>query len=106
MPVSELTFRKELPLPILGLWRKASNGVLGSLELLHKHTLLVLTVLFGLCLLVIYFHVSHLKTQMVKVMAFRGADIYTRALNEMRIWYTVEVVQRLHDQGIKASAGY
>jgi signal transduction histidine kinase len=24
----------------------------------------------------------------------------------MRIWYTVEVVQRLHDQGIKASAGY
>jgi signal transduction histidine kinase len=66
----------------------------------------VLTGLFCLCLLVIYFHVSHLKTQMVKVMAFRGADIYTRALNEMRIWYTVEVVQRLHDQGIKASAGY
>jgi signal transduction histidine kinase len=106
MPVSELTLRKALPLQVLGLWRKFVNGVLGGLEILHKHTILVLTVLFGLCLIVIYFHISHLKTQMVTAMAFRGADIYTRALNEMRIWYTIEVVQRLHDQGIKASAGY
>jgi signal transduction histidine kinase len=106
MPVSELTLRKELPFQVLGLWRKFANGVLEGLELLHKHTLLVLTVLFGLCLIVIYFHISHLKSQMVTAMAFRGADIYTRALNEMRIWYTVEVVHRLHDQGIEASAGY
>ena len=106
MPVSELTLRKELPLQILGLWRKSVNRVLGGLELLHKHTILVLTVLFGLSLIVMYFHISHLKTQMVTAMAFRGADIYTRALNEMRIWYTIEVVQRLHDQGINASAGY
>lgn len=106
MPVPELTLRKEFPLQILGLWRKFVNGILEGLELLHKHTLLVLTVLFGLSLIVMYFHISHLKTQMVTAMAFRGADIYTRALNEMRIWYTIEVVQRLHDQGIKASAGY
>jgi len=106
MPVSELTLRKELPLQVLGLWRKSANAVFEGLELLHKHTLLVLTVLFGLSLIVIYFHISHLKTQMVTAMAFRGADIYTRALNEMRIWYTIEIVQRLHDQGIKASEGY
>ncbi len=106
MPVSELTLRKELPFQVLGLWRKFAKGVLEGLELLHKHTLLVLTVLFGLCLIVIYFHISHLKSQMVTAMAFRGADIYTRALNEMRIWYTIEVVHRLHDQGIQASAEY
>lgn len=106
MPVSELTLRKELPFQVLGLWRKFAKGVLEGLELLHKHTLLVLTVLFGLCLIVIYFHISHLKSQMVTAMAFRGADIYTRALNEMRIWYTVEVVHRLHGQGIQASAEY
>jgi len=106
LPVSELTPRKTVPLPILSLWRKSVHGILGGLELLYKHTLLVLAVLFGLCLIVIYLHISQLKTQMVKAMAFQGSEIYTRALNEMRIWYTVEVVQRLHDQGIKASAVY
>jgi len=106
MPVSQLTLRKELPLQVLGLWRKSVSVVLEGLEFLHKHTLLVLTVLFGLSVMVMYFHTSHLKTQVVTAMAFRGADIYTRALNEMRIWYTLEVVQRLHDQGIIASAEY
>jgi signal transduction histidine kinase len=106
MPVSELSLRKELLWHFSKWWNKASHGVLEGLELLHKHTLVVLTILFTLCLLVIFFHVTHLKTQMVKVMAFRGADIYTRALNEMRIWYTVEIVQRLHDQGINASTEY
>jgi len=106
LPVSELTPRKELPLSVLGLWRTCVHGILGGLELLHKHTILVLTVLFGLCLIVIYLHISQLKTEMVTAMAFRGSEIYTRALNEMRIWYTVEVVQRLHGQGIEASAGY
>ncbi len=106
MTVSELTSRKELRLSVLGLWRTCMNRILGAMELLYRHTILVLTMLFGLCLIVIYLHISQLKTQMVTAMAFRGSDIYTRALNEMRIWYTVEVVQRLHNQGIKASAGY
>jgi signal transduction histidine kinase len=106
MPVSELTLRKAWSEQILGLWKKSVNAVLGGLDLLHKHTLVVLLVLFGICLVVIYFHISQLKTQMVTAMAFREADLYTRALNEMRSWYTVEVVQRLHAQGIKASAGY
>jgi signal transduction histidine kinase len=106
MPVSEVTLDKELPSQVSKLWRKSMNGFLQGLELLHRHTLLVLTVLFGLCLIVIYVHVSHLKTQMVTAMAFRGSDIYVRTLTEIRMWYTVEVVQRLHDQGIEASAAY
>lgn len=106
MPVSQLTLRKEWALELLGLWRKSVHAVFEGLELLHKHTLVVLLVLFGICLTVIYFHISQLKAQMVTAMAFREAEIYTRALKEMRSGYTVEMVQRHHDQGIKASAEY
>lgn len=106
MPVSELTPRKELPLSVVGWWQRCVKRILGGLELLHKHTIFVLTVLFAFCLVVIYLHISQLKAQMVMAMAFRGSEIYTRALNEMRNWYTVEVVQRFHDQGIEASKGY
>ena len=77
-----------------------------SLGILHKHIILVLTILFALCLTVIFFHISQLKTQMVTAVAFRGADIYTRAVNEMRNWYTEEVVQRLHGHGVTASTQY
>ncbi len=89
----------ELPKPI-------GEGFRTGLEFLHKHIILVLTILFTLCLTVIFFHISQLKTQMVTAVAFRGADIYTRALNEMRIWYSQEVVQRLHGHGVMASTEY
>lgn len=92
----------------------SSTGIGGTLvkrlsagmELVHQHTVLVLTVLFGMCLLIIYVHVTQLKTQMVTSMSLQGAGIYTRALEEIRKWYTTEVVQRLHGQGIKATADY
>jgi signal transduction histidine kinase len=106
LSISGLTPRKELAVSIVGMWRTCVNRILGAMELLHQHTILVLTVLFGFCLIVMYLHIAQLKTQMVTAMAFRGSEIYTKALNEMRIWYTVEVVQRLHGQGIEASAGY
>ncbi len=82
------------------------KGLSGGMEVAHKHTVLVLTVLFGMCLLIIYVHVTQLKTQMVASMSLQGAGIYTRALEEIRKWYTTEVVQRLHGQGITATADY
>jgi len=82
------------------------RGLSGALELAHRHTVLVLTVLFGMCLLTIYFHMSQLKTHMVMSMSLQGAEIYTRAIEEVRQWYTAEVVRRLHDQGIVASVDY
>lgn len=74
-----------------------------GLEVVHRHTVLVLTVLFGMCLLTIYLHMSQLRAQMVTAMSLQGAEIYTRALEEIRQWYTTEVVQRLHGQGVVAS---
>jgi len=104
--VTSLTFRKELPLQAGRIWEKCVSGLLGGLELLHKHTIPVLTLLFGLCVLVLYVHFSQLRGQVVTAMALSRAEIYTRALGEMRTWYTSEVVERLHDTGKTASAKY
>ncbi len=101
--MSDLALNKEEPLQAYGLWKKGVEKALGGLEFLHKQTVPVLTILFGLCLLVIYFHISQLKTQMVTTIALRGADTYARESNDMREWYAVDAVQRLHVLGIKAS---
>lgn len=102
----DLTLDKDVPLQTLGIWRKCVGKTLGILEILHKHIILVLSLLFGLCLLVIYFHILQLKTQMVATIALRGADSHSRESSDMREWYSIEVVQRLHVLGIKDSEPY
>ena len=102
----DLTLAKDVPLQTVGMWRKCVGKTLGVLEILHKHIILVLSVLFGLCLLVIYFHISQLKTQMVATIALRGADSHSKESSEMRERYSIEVVQRLHILGIKDSEPY
>ena len=102
----DLTLAKDVSLQPLGVWRKCVGKTFGVLEILHKHIILVLSLLFGLCLLVIYFHISQLKAQMVATIALRGADSHSRESSDMREWYSIEVVQRLHVLGIKDSEAY
>ena len=102
----DLTLDKDVPLKTLSIWRKYIGKTLGVLEILHKHIILVLSLLFGLCLLVMYFHISQLKTQMAATIALRGADSHSRESSDMREWYSIEVVQRLHVLGIKDSEPY
>ncbi len=104
--MSDVTLSKDAPIQALGIWKKIVERVLGGLEILHKHTVPVLTILFALCLFVIYLHIYQLKTHMVGTIALQGAETYARALREMQKWYTSEVVQRLHAQGIEASPTY
>jgi len=104
--VLDLTLDKNVLLQTLGIWRKGVGKILRVLEILHKHIILVLSLLFGLCLLVIYFHISQLKTQMAATIALRGADSHSRESADMREWYSIEVVQRLHVLGIKDSESY
>ena len=104
--MSDLTLDKDVSLQPLGIWKKCIGKLLGGLEVLHKQTVPVLTILFGLCLLVIYFHISQLKAQMVATIALRGADTHSRESSDMREWYSIEVVQRLHALGIKDSEPY
>ena len=104
--MSDVTLSKEVPLQAFGIWRKCVEKALGGLELLHKQTVPILTILFGLCLLVIYLHISQLKTQMVATIALRGADTHSSESSDMREWYSIEVVQRLHALGIKDSEPY
>ena len=101
-----LTLEKDVSLQALGIWRKCAEKTMGGLELLHKQTVPILTVLFGLCLFVIYFHISQLKAQMAATIALRGADAHSRQSSGMREGYAVEVVQRLHILGIKDSEPY
>jgi signal transduction histidine kinase len=104
--VSDVTLSKEAPLQAYSVLKKYVEKALGGLEFLHKQTISILTLLFGLCLLVIYFHISELKTQMAATIALRGADTHSRESSDMREWYAVEVVQRLHVLGIKDSEPY
>ncbi len=75
-----------------------------ALEFFHKHIVLVLTILFALCVSIIVVHISQLNTQIVTNVAFRGAEIYTRALSEMRSWYTAEVMKRVHQSDGKTDS--
>lgn len=51
-------------------------------------------------------HITHLKTQMVKTVAVTSADVYTRALMEMRNLYTSEVVERVRANGVVVTHEY
>jgi len=104
--VSNLTLSKNAPLQVLGFWKKCVEKAVGGLAVLHKHIILVLSLLFGLCLLVIYLHISELKNQMVATIALRGADAHSRVSSEMREWNAIEVVQRLHALGINDTEPY
>jgi len=104
--VSDLTLSKNAPLQVLGFWKKCVEKAVGGLAVLHKHIILVLSLLFGLCLLVIYLHISELKNQMVATIALRGADVHSRVSSEMREWNAIEVVQRLHALGINDTEPY
>ncbi len=104
--MSDGTLNKEAPLQAYGIWSKFVESVLRGLEFLYQQTIPILTLLFGLCLLVIYIHISQLKTQMVATIALRGADTHSRESSDMREWYSIEAVQRLHVLGIKDSEAY
>ena len=102
----DVMLEKEVPVAAFSIGKKWGEKIMGGLELLHKHIVLVLSILFVLCLLVIYLHILQLKTQMVATIALRGADTYARESNDMREWYAIEAIQRLHVLGIKASGNF
>ncbi len=104
--MSDVTLSKDAPFQELGLWQKYFEKAMGGLAFLHKHIILVLSILFGLCLLIIYLHIDQLKAQMVATIALRAADTHSRESSDMREWYAIEVVQRLHVLGINDSELY
>ncbi len=101
--MSDLTLDKEVTPQSFGIWKKCGRKFLEVLELIHNQTVPILTILFGLCLLLVFVHVSQLKTQMVATMALRGADTYASESSDIREWYATEAVQRLHVVGIRSS---
>ena len=78
----------------------------GLMKALHERVILVMSVLFSICLCVMLVHILHLKTQLLKVVAVTSADVYTRALTEVRSLYTSEVVERVKSKGLVVSHDY
>ncbi|MGB0909989.1 MAG: ATP-binding protein [Nitrospirales bacterium] len=76
------------------------------LKCVHERTILILSILFGTCLIIMVVHISHLKTQMLQMAALTSADVYTRALTEMRSLYTSEVVERVRSNGVVVAHDY
>ena len=76
------------------------------MKALHERTILILSILFGTCLIIMLVHITHLKSQLLKVVTLTSADVYTRALTEMRTLYTSEVVERVRPQGITVTHDY
>lgn len=101
--MSDLMFEKDVSVQTFGLWKKCGRAAIGGLEILYKHIILVLSILFILCLLIMYLHISQLKAQMVATIALRGADTYARESSDMREWYAIEAIQRLHILGMKTA---
>ena len=83
-----------------------ANKFSNILQRLHERTILIISILFGVCLVVMLIHITHLKTQMVKTVALTSADVYTRALMEMRNVYTSEVVERVRGTGVVVTHDY
>jgi|GEM_PF-1246056 len=77
-----------------------------GMEALHKRTVLVLTILFGVCLMVMFVHIFSLQSQLLKVVALTSADVYSRALTEARRLYTTEVVERVQSKQVAARHDY
>ncbi len=102
----DVMLSKEAPPKASDIGKIYVEKVLGGLEFLHQQTIPILTILFGLCLLVMYFHISQLKLQMAATIALRSADTHSRESKDMREWYAIEVVQRLHAIGINDSEPY
>lgn len=83
-----------------------NKGIAQLMEILHEHVVVVLSVLFGVCLVVMAVHVTQIQSLLVKAMAFTGADVYMRALTEFRTLYTSEVVNRLRPLSIGVNHEY
>lgn len=80
-----------------------TDRIAGWMQALHERIVIVLSVLFGICLLIMLAHILHLKSQLVKVGAIASADVYLRALTELRSLYSSEVLERVARTGVVPS---
>src|SRR5262245_17092557 len=64
-------------------------------ELLYKHTILVLTIMFIAAMALVLWYLAQLSMQLVQSAALQGTSLHAESLQEVRRLYTSEVVDRL-----------
>jgi signal transduction histidine kinase len=75
-------------------------------RLLHERPLLVLTVMFGIGVVIIQWHVSRLQSNLIASVTLNNASLYAQALEEFRTLYTSEVAVRARMKGVEVTHDY
>ncbi len=83
-----------------------SNVLVGCGHLLHKRTILVLTLMFCLGVAGIFWQVSRVQSNLIDSIVLQDAALYAQALAEFRTLYTSEVVETVRDRGIEVTHDY
>src|SRR5262245_24839082 len=83
------------------------QAALSSLaQLLHNHSVLVLTILFCALMAGALWHLSRLSLQLVQSSALQGASLQSDSLRELRKLYTSEVANRAAAHGMQVTHDY
>jgi signal transduction histidine kinase/ActR/RegA family two-component response regulator len=77
-----------------------------GLDLLYERTIVVLTVLLIVGIATMFWHLSRLSTALMENTAIKNAELFSKALAEVRTLYTNEVVMRARQQGIPVTHDY
>src|SRR5262245_25863326 len=90
--------------PIVAAWPELTLNAL--VQLLHNHTVLVLTLIFCGLMAGALWHLSRLSMQLIQSSALQAASIYSDSLKELRKLYTTEVANRVEAHGIQVTHDY
>lgn len=80
--------------------------LLGAKSLAQDRTILVLSLLFLLGVGILLWHLARLQSKLVDSLTSQSAELYSRALAELRTVYTSEVVSRVRSKGLEVTHDY
>lgn len=84
--------------------RGASRALARGARLLHERTILALTLMF--CAAGTLWHLSRLSSNLVERAALEATSAYADSLEEVRTFYTSDVVERLRGRGVVVTHNY
>ncbi len=90
--------------------RAVQPGLKSILEwfsnLFEKHPILLLTIISFAGIVIIGWHMNHLRSRVIKSMAKQNASLYSDTLKAFRTLYTSEVVERIRPEGVEITHDY
>lgn len=87
--------------------RSAVSRILDRLLwFLHRRPVLVLGILFIPGVLIIFWHLSRLSSELNESAVLQTAAVYSESLAEFRTLYTSEVVARVKSKGVEVTHDY